>query len=243
MPSHTTDTIRPPFPPRSRWWTRLRASLAGRRDARSAASPDDEGHLPFTRRLAAQSHYGHTEAGQWLHTRVEPGDRAISVATESIADARRAVGRIEGRLDEIATRLSSATATGDRIRLERERASLKAVKEAQQERSTAAARHLAELLVARRHVLDQARTAAAAWDARYHRLVANHQRAYLRRRKNAPKGLAPSVPPYLGWTARDLPLLTPVIDPEAEQILTVTLTPFLDLDHPHVSEEGLRTRS
>ena len=227
MQASEQQTDRPPYPPRIRWWTSLRASLAGRRDARTATLPDPDGNLPFTRRLAALSHDGQTRVAQWLHTHIEACDRDIAAAAEVIADTRRTLTRVQQRLDDVEGTDASTISPGDAIRNAREATRLRTQRDAEQERASAAAAVLAEFLSSRRHILDRARAAAVAWQTRFDHLAACHRRGYLRRRKTASQPVPYAcLPPLLAWTTGDLPLLTSVIDTDAREIITVAMTPF-----------------
>ena len=227
MQASEQQTDRPPYPPRIRWWTSLRASLAGRRDARTATLPDPDGNLPFTRRLAALSHDGQTRVAQWLHTHIEACDRDIAAAAEVIADTRRTLTRVQQRLDDVEGSGASTISPEDAIRNAREATRLRTQRDAEQERASAAAAVLAELLSSRRHILDRARAAAVAWQTRFDHLAACHRRGYLRRRKTASQPVPYAcLPPLLAWTTGDLPLLTSVIDTDAREIITVAMTPF-----------------
>jgi hypothetical protein len=190
--------------------------------------PGDDGHFAFTRQLAAVSHDGEAQVGHWLHVHVMPGDRAIATLAETIADTRRVVASLEQRLTDAERRRDAAAPPEEVIAAAREGDRLRQALEAERRRASAAAVQLAELLASRRHTLDQARSAAAAWISRYDRLVAFHRRGYLRRRKGdgAVLGPPPPLPPFLEWADGDLPLLVPQINPEAGDILAFAMTRF-----------------
>jgi hypothetical protein len=225
-----TVSNRPPYPPTTRCWTSLRASLAGRRDARSAAIPDPDGHLPFTRRTAALAHAGQTEVAYWLHTQLDPLDRSIAATIAAINHARREHTRLTTDLDT--AELAAAAATHiDAARHARSAVRLRSESDAHHQHGLTAETELAALLSTRRHILDQARSAAAAWATRYNRLAANHRRGYLRHHEH-PNLPIPALPPFLEWTTGDLPLLVSTINPDSGGVVELTITPFVPATAP-----------
>jgi hypothetical protein len=164
---------------------------------------------------------------QWLHTRVEICDRDIAASAEAIADTRRTLTRVQQRLDDLEGTGAATISPEDAIRHARQVTRLRTERDAAQERASAAAAKLVELLSTRRHILDRARAAAVAWQTRFDHLAACHRRGYLRRRKTASQPVPSAcLPSLLAWTTGDLPLLTSVIDTDAREIITVAMTPF-----------------
>jgi hypothetical protein len=214
------DTIRPPYPRPVRWWSNLRASIAGRRDARAHAKPDPDEHLPYTRRLGAYSHRGYTEAGHWLFRQIKPIDQGIASAGEAVVDTRRVLARIDARFDQIDQSLSSSTPER-LVNLEREKERLLHQKEGEFKRASSAAAQLAQLISERQNSEELARSAAAAWETRYRVLRDSFARGYSRRNLDSPIAPAPSIPPFLHWTAGDLPLVVPIIDTEVGDVIRI----------------------
>jgi hypothetical protein len=231
-----------PYPPKVRWRNRVHAHFAGRRDARAGMTFDEEGHLPFTRELVATGHRGQSEVDHRLHDHVEGVDRAIATILETIADARRAITRIDEKLARISG--ADAPAESERgIANSREQVRLRAQRDQQQARASEGAIRLAQLLSDRRHTKERADAAADAWESRFHALAACHRRGYRRRRRNAEIPSSAVFPDLLPWRASgELPLLIPIIDPDAREILDLTLRPFHTGRHNHRSQANANPR-
>ena len=211
------DATRPPYPKTVRWWPKLRAYIAGRRDARAQLQPDSEQHVPYTRSLAAVSHRGWTDVGHWLFKRIEPIDHGTATSAEAVSDTRRILPRIEEQLAEV----EGALGTADPVRratLEREKGRLRSQKQHELDRASTSAAQLARLVSERRTSEALARAAAAAWETRYRTLRDSFARGFARK-SGAAVGPVPAIPPFLPWTVGDLPLTFPVIETEAGDVV------------------------
>lgn len=231
-----------PYPPKVRWRNRVHAHFAGRRDARAGMTFDDEGHLPFSRELVAAGHRGQTEVGHRLHDHVEGVDRSIATILETIADARRTIARIDEKLARIAED-EAPVGSEPWIANAREQVRLRAQRDQQQARASEGAIGLAQLLSDRRHTKERADAAADAWESRFHALAACHRRGYRRRRRSAEVPATARFPHLLPWRkSGELPLLIPLIDPDAREILELSLRPFHTVRQNHASQINPNTR-
>ena len=226
--AHSPNPLeRPPYPERLRWWTGWRVERAGRRDRRASAPPDPDGHLPFTRQLAASSHEGFGQVGEWLSRRLDAVDGAIATAQEAISDSHRQVAWLEAHLADAEALRTSAETVEARVGAAREAMRLRSARDLHRQRASSSSADLARLVASRLDQVEAARSAAAVWQARYERLAARYRRGYLRRRRHlAPQPWSmPALPPFPApWTSGDVPIVVPVIDLEALPVLRVSLT-------------------
>lgn len=213
-------------PPRHHRWATMCAKWAGRRDGRRRLEADQQGHRPYTRLLAARVHRGQSALDAWLHEVVEPVDRTSARLATDLVRIERRTPKLEA---EITAALSEADSATGVVQVK----ALRRLRRLQAEQTELAARterdsgELAELLSRRRHLLETARGAAAAFEAHYRILGSIYQDAY-HRRNRASEVSPPELTNFLPWVGGDLALLVAVIDPTAARLLGISRDEFWD---------------
>ncbi|MGH9918862.1 MAG: hypothetical protein ACRD6W_08355, partial [Nitrososphaerales archaeon] len=176
--------------------------------------------------LSARVHRGQSALDAWLHEVVEPVDRTSARLASDLVRIERRSPELEA---EITTTLAEATSATGVAHVK----ALRRLRRLEAEQLELAARterdsgELAELLSRRRHLLETARGAAAAFEAHYRVLGSTYQDAY-HRRNRASEVSPPSLASFLSWVGGDLPLLVAVIDPKAARLLDVGRDEFWD---------------
>jgi len=221
-----------PIPPSIHWWTTLRATFAGRRDAKKRVGADDKGHRSFTHVLAARAHQGQTRVDHWLHATVEPIDQRIALLAGTITDGARRRRRIE---EVIATSHKELPGSSEMagVVLQRRIDGLEQERDDIDQLTSRSNVELNGSLSARRHILDTARGGVRSWQAAYDQIASHYQRGFHRRDRSA-SPTPPKLPVFLYWFEGDLPLLVVVVDPEAKALIELALTRF----HPGVVATG-----
>jgi hypothetical protein len=200
----------------------LRARAAGHSDARSGRLRDEQAHLPYTWQLHAAALLGQSGVSARLHHDAMPIDRQIAAAATRIVTVTQQRALLDETERQVPPRRPGGTP--EAIDASRQRAERQVRGAAAAETLGGLQQQLVSLLTDRRHLVEGARDAAAAWGSRFDELTAVHARALSRRRRGRHPGQVhdarlPQLRAELPWIEGDLPLLSSAIDAETAEVV------------------------
>jgi cell division protein FtsB len=201
----------------------IRATLAGRKDARRKSYVDDDAHSAYTRILATRIHRGLTIVTDELYGQIQPIDHELAKLTARVIHLNHEKAGLADPTETLSAQTAKPLTDEEVARVRRRRRAIKAQLDKIHQEEIFLKAAINEQANDRYHLTERARNVALGWIDNYKRYGETYRRSFDAKDAEHRLTRLGELPTELSWIKEGVPFMVTITDPEQEQIIRSVL--------------------